>query len=124
MKLSIKVREQKDYEGLLTAAVDAGANVVDGISFGTTALAEHRVTARKDAVAKALQKAQLYAAAAGVELGAPLHIEDVDPSNLGGRESHGHMTSLTSDDGERARRPGAIAIGAAVLICYAIVPST
>ncbi|KIG14095.1 hypothetical protein DB30_07282 [Enhygromyxa salina] len=124
MKLSINVRDPQRYEGLLTAMVGAGANVVYGISFGTTSLAQHRVTARTDAIAKARQKAELYAAAAGVELGAPLHIEDVDPSNLGGREGHARTAYPTGDDGESARRPGAIAIGAAVQVCYAIAPGT
>jgi uncharacterized protein YggE len=124
MKLSITVRDTQRYEGLLAATVGAGANVVDGVSFGTTALAKHRVTARQDAVAKARQKAQLYATAAGVELGAPIHIEDVDPSNLGGREGHVRTASPVGEDGESARRPGAIAIGAAVLVCFAIAASS
>jgi len=119
---SVHVRELDRIEEVLTAVVDAGANQVDSVSFETTRLRELRAEARTLAVRSAKEKALLYAQSAGITLGAVVHIEDVNPDVLTGR-SEGHAT-FKMDAEETAAGPidpGAIAIGGAVRMCFAIL---
>jgi uncharacterized protein len=78
-------------EEILSGIVDAGANNIQSVSFQTTRLKQFRADARRQAIAAARDKAELYCQAAGVELGEIIHIEDVNPDQLRGREGHGHM---------------------------------
>ena len=63
---------------LLVDLVAAGANEIEGVDFDVTTKRALRAEARRKAVAAARAKAELYAEAAGIRLGAVLHIEDVD----------------------------------------------
>jgi uncharacterized protein YggE len=119
---SVHLRELDRMEEVLTGVVDAGANQVDSVSFETTRLREVRSETRALAVRSAREKAELYANAAGITLGAVVHIEDVNPDVLTGR-SEGHAT-IKVDAEETAPGPidpGAIAIGGAVRMCFAIL---
>ncbi len=117
----VKLTELDRAEEILTAVVAAGANEIDGVSFETTRLKELRSEARRKAVAAALEKANNYCAAAGVSVGAVLHIEDVNPTVLQGGESHVKSEPPIDDDGDvRAFDPSLISVGAAVLVAYAI----
>jgi len=119
---SVHLRELDRMEDVLTAVVDAGANKIDAVSFETTRLREVRAEARALAVRSARDKAQLYAKSAGIALGAVVHIEDVNPDVLTGR-SEGHAV-VRMDAEETALGPidpGAIAIGGAVRMCFAIL---
>src|SRR5229473_3394794 len=68
--------------GKATDAVEAGANEVTSVKYLTTQLAELRAQARREAVAAARRKAEVYSEAAGVALGHVLHIEDVNPDSM------------------------------------------
>jgi len=74
--LTVRVRALDSIGAVLDAAVADGANTLNGLTFGladpTPALNE----ARKEAVADARAKAELLAAAAGVELGRILSISE------------------------------------------------
>ena len=70
------------------------------------------------AVHAAHEKAEVYAAAAHVGVGAVLHVEDVDPDGL--RGSEGHVQSVATDPASGALDPGSIPIRAAVHVTYAI----
>jgi hypothetical protein len=63
---------------------------VDGTHFDVIAKRELRAEARRKAVAAARAKADLYAEAAGVRVGAVLHIEDVDPEQPGASRYRSH----------------------------------
>jgi len=119
---SVHLRELDRVEDVLTAVVEAGANQVDSVSFETTRLREVRAEARTLAVRSAKEKAELYAKAAGITLGPVLHIEDVNPDVLTGR-NEGHVT--TKVDAEEIAvgpiDPGAVAVGGAVRMCFAIL---
>jgi uncharacterized protein YggE len=119
---SVHLRELDRMEEVIAAVVDAGANQIDSIDFETTRLRELRAEARALAVRSAREKAQLYAKSAGITLGAVVHIEDVNPDVLTGRRE-GHAT-VRMDAEETAAGPidpGAIAIGGAVRMCFAIL---
>lgn len=60
----------------LDAVVDAGANSIDGLSFGIADPKALLDRVRDAAVADAIAKAERYAAAAGVELGDVISIEE------------------------------------------------
>src|SRR6266545_1358038 len=77
-----------DVEPLLVDVVAAGANEIEGVDFDVIAKRELRAEARRKAVAAARAKADLYAEAAGVRVGAILHVEDVDPEQPGTSRHH------------------------------------
>jgi uncharacterized protein YggE len=117
------VREFARVEPVLVAVVDAGADRIFSVHHKSSRLRELRAEARKRAVHAARAKAEGYASAAGCKLGAPLHVEDVNPDDIS-RRSHLPEVDLTAEEVEaEPANPGAIAIAGAVLVCYAIVVS-
>jgi len=78
----IELRELDLLESVLVDVVEAGANQVDGVEFDVSAKKKLRAEARTAAVAAAREKAALYAEAAGIALGAVIHIKDVDSDQL------------------------------------------
>src|SRR5690554_1563674 len=67
--VTIRVRDLDSLGGLLDAAVSDGANTFNGLNFGFAEQGKLEDEARRRAAAEGLRKAQLYAEAAGVELG-------------------------------------------------------
>lgn len=100
---------------LLIEVVDVGVDRIDGIEFDVRAKPALRARARRDAVAAARAKAELYAEAAGIKLGKVLHIEDVDPERLK-TYSHGAVSGGVEED----FAPGQIVVTAAVAMGFAI----
>jgi hypothetical protein len=118
---SILVKDLDRVDQLAEGLVSAGANEIERIVFETTKLKEARLEARRMAVSAALEKAQNYCAAGGVELGRILHIEDVNPLSLRAEMARGaHMgINVNEDDGDiGAFDPSLIEVAAAVFVCY------
>ncbi|WP_233417147.1 SIMPL domain-containing protein [Halovulum marinum] len=67
--VSVTIRQLDSLGGVLDAVVSDGANTLGGLSFGLQDPAEALDAARREAVADAMRKAELYAEAAGVVLG-------------------------------------------------------
>ena len=115
-------------ENVLITAVDHGADVIQRVSFGTRQLRALRARAREAAFAAATAKAELYARAAGVQLGTVVHVEDVNPEETGrrGYASHAPDVDLVAADDDTVAdgtySPGAIVVSAAVMVCFAIQP--
>jgi uncharacterized protein YggE len=107
-----------DVEPLLVDVVSAGANEIESVDFDVIAKRELRAEARRKAVAAARAKAELYAEAAGVRLGAFLHVEDVDPEQPGVSRyrSHAEAAATTAQD----LAPGHVVVSAAVIVGYAV----
>lgn len=61
---------------LLDKAVAAGANSINGVEFGVADASKLLDAARKDAFADARRKAEVYAAEAGVKLGALIELDE------------------------------------------------
>jgi uncharacterized protein YggE len=119
--LSVRLTDLRRFEEILAGVVQAGANQIQSTEFQTTRLAELRAQARRGAFAAARRKGELYAEEAGVRLGEVLHVEDVNPDGLRGRESHGADVSLESDgDALQPSAPGSIQVKAAVQVMFAI----
>jgi uncharacterized protein len=77
--LRVEVREIGALGPVLDAMAAAGANRMEGISFGIAEPRVHLDAAREAAVADALAKADLLARAAGVTLGEVLAIRETQP---------------------------------------------
>jgi len=78
-QVRVKVRDLAVLGRLLDALVGQGANALGGIAFSIADPSPLLQQARSRAVADALQKAQVYAAAAGVKVGRVIFIRDASP---------------------------------------------
>ncbi|MEV7987459.1 SIMPL domain-containing protein [Micromonospora sp. NPDC085948] len=107
-----------DVEQLLIDIVAAGANEIESVEFDVTGKRELRAEARREAVAAARAKAELYAKAAGVRIGAVLHIEDVDPEQPGASRYRSHAEAAATSAQDLA--PGHVVVSAAVVLGYAV----
>jgi uncharacterized protein YggE len=115
------LRELDRIEEILVGITDAGVNNIDSVDYQTSQLKDLRAEARKRAVFAAREKAEIYCQAANVTLGPVIHIEDVNPEQLRGREGHVvREIPLDEDDLIQAFNPGSIAVGGAVMIACKI----
>jgi uncharacterized protein YggE len=108
-----------DVQPLLVDIVAAGANEIEAVEFDVTAKPDLRAQARRQAVAAARNKAELYAEAAGVRLGAVIHIDDVDPEGGTIRAFRGH-SAAAGDTLPEDLAPGHVVITAAVILGFSI----
>jgi uncharacterized protein len=85
--VTVRLREVGKLASLLDTMVAAGANDIGDISFTVSNASKLLDEARERAVADARRKAEIYARAAGVTLGAPLSIsEEGAPSPMSFRK--------------------------------------
>ncbi len=75
-RVTIKLRDVTKLASTIDALVAAGANNIGGINFMVSEPSKLLDDARERAIADARRKAEIYAKAAGVELGAPLGISE------------------------------------------------
>lgn len=110
-------------ERVLTDAVEAGANEVSSVKYLTTRLAELRAQARREAVAAARRKAEVYCEAAGVALGHVLHIEDVNPDSMVHRGGPVEAAGPDMDDevASGALQSGSLVVSAAAMMTWSIL---
>jgi uncharacterized protein YggE len=75
-RVTIRLRDVTRVAGVIDTVVGAGANEIGGINFMVSQASKLLDDAREQAVADARRKAEIYAKAAGVTLGAPLSIAE------------------------------------------------
>jgi uncharacterized protein YggE len=75
-RVTIRVRDVTKVASVIDTLVSAGANEIGGINFMVSLASKLLDDARGQAVADARRKAEIYAKAAGVALGAPLSISE------------------------------------------------
>ncbi|MES2198261.1 MAG: SIMPL domain-containing protein [Pseudomonadota bacterium] len=75
-RVTIRVRDVTKVANVIDTLVGAGANEIGGITFMVSQASKLLDEARDKAVADARRKAEIYARAAGVTLGAPLSISE------------------------------------------------
>ena len=75
-RVSIKLHDVAKVASVIDTLVTAGANDVGNINFTVTQASKLLDDAREKAIADARRKAEIYAKAAGVMLGAPLSISE------------------------------------------------
>ncbi|MDF3811645.1 MULTISPECIES: SIMPL domain-containing protein [Rhodopseudomonas] len=74
--VTVKVRDVARVASMIDIMVGAGANEIGGIDFMVEQASKLLDEARGQAIADARRKAEIYARAAGVALGAPLNIAE------------------------------------------------
>ena len=74
--VTIRVRDVTKVASVIDALVGAGANEIGGINFMVSQASKLLDDAREQAISDARRKAEIYAKAAGVTLGAPLSISE------------------------------------------------
>ena len=75
-RVTIRLRDVTKVAGVIDTLVAAGANDIGGINFTVSQASKLLDEAREQAIADARRKAEIYAKAAGVTLGAPLSISE------------------------------------------------
>jgi uncharacterized protein YggE len=75
-RVTVRVRDVAKAANVIDTMVGAGANDIGGISFTVSNASKLLDEAREQAVADARRKAEIYAKATGVTLGAPLSISE------------------------------------------------
>lgn len=121
-RISLKELDRADEiaEGL----VGAGMNEIERISFETSRLKEERAEARRMAVSAAIDKAEIYCSAAGVNRGCVIHIEDINPMVVQGNEFQPRGVhappGFQNDSDGGALDPSLIEIGGAVFVTFEI----
>ena len=75
-RVTVRLRDVTKVASVIDTLVGAGANDIGGINFMVSQASKLLDDAREQAVADARRKAEIYAKAAGVTLGAPLSISE------------------------------------------------
>jgi hypothetical protein len=75
-RVTVRLRDVTKVATTIDMLVGAGANDIDGVNFMVSQASKLLDDARTQAVADARRKAEIYAKAAGVTLGAPLNISE------------------------------------------------
>jgi uncharacterized protein len=75
-RVTVQLHDVSKVAGVIDALVGAGANEIGGINFMVSDASKLLDDARAQAIADARRKAEIYAKAAGVMLGAPLSISE------------------------------------------------
>ncbi|PIT04198.1 hypothetical protein TSA1_28140 [Bradyrhizobium nitroreducens] len=75
-RVTVKIRDVTKVASVIDTLVSAGANDIGNISFEVTQASKLLDDARERAVADARRKAEIYAKATGVTLGAPLSVSE------------------------------------------------
>jgi uncharacterized protein YggE len=75
-RVTVKIRDVTKVAAVIDTLVGAGANDIGNISFEVTQASKLLDEAREQAVADARRKAEIYAKATGVTLGAPLSVSE------------------------------------------------
>ena len=112
--MTVRLHDVTKVAGIIDTLVGAGANDIGGINFMVSQASKLLDDAREQAIADARRKAEIYAKAAGVTLGAPLeHLRRrrgaADVPRQDGRRADGRGTA------GRARRRDAVDHGQHVL---------
>jgi len=76
-RITIKLHDVSKVASIIDVLVGAGANDIGGLNFSVSQASKLLDDAREKAIADAHRKAEIYAKAAGVTLGAPLNISEV-----------------------------------------------
>lgn len=113
--VTVRLRDLDRLGDVLDAVVSDGANTLDGLSFGLTDPRPLMDEARQLAVADARAKAELYAKAAGVTLGAVQSLVE-----RGGGSPAPYMAEMSMARGSVPVAAGELDVSADVQIVYEI----
>ena len=101
-QLSVKVRDLDTLGETLDAMVSSGGNTFNGLSFGLSDEDTARDEARRDAIAKAQARAELYADAVGMQVARIVTISE--SSGYSGPQPMAEMRMVASDASTKIAR--------------------
>jgi len=78
--ISIKLKDLKKYEKVISGLLTTGINRIDGIQFGASNIEELKTQARKKAMQNAKAKAEVYVNEVNSKLGSIIYIAEVGSS--------------------------------------------
>jgi hypothetical protein len=117
-RVTIKLHDVLKVAGMIDTLVGAGANEINGIAFSVSNASKLLDDARQRAITDARRKAEIYAKAAGVTLGAPLAIsEEGAPGPMPYRRMSAGLAAATPI------APGEQTLHIAVSVSWAIGPT-
>ena len=116
-RVTVTVRDVAKVANAIDALVSSGANDISGISFMVSQASKLLDEARGKAIEDAHRKADIYARAAGVTLGAPLNISE---QGMPGPMPYRKMAAVMADSAPVA--PGEEMLRVSVSVSYAIKP--
>ena len=116
-RVTVTVRDVTKVANAIDALVSSGANDISGISFMVSQASKLLDEARGKAIEDAHRKADIYARAAGVTLGAPLNISE---QGMPGPMPYRKMAAVMADSAPVA--PGEEMLRVSVSVSYAIKP--
>lgn len=124
----VTLTDLKRFEELVSAVLEAGANVIEGIQFSTTELRKHRDKARAMALKAAREKATAMAAELEMKVGKPRSISESSGwfgygwrGPGGGGQAQNAFQSVSGGGGEESEQgfaPGQISIRATVQVTF------
>jgi uncharacterized protein len=121
LSVNVTVREIENAGNVIRAALGAGANSLNGLSFGIADTAALEAEARTQAVADARGRAEALATDFGVTLGAPVTISEAFGSIPGpipmGRGAFGGAAEMAI---QPQINPGQLSVQVTVNVAYAI----
>jgi uncharacterized protein YggE len=118
-RVTVTVRDVTKVANAIDALVSSGANDISGISFMVSQASKLLDVARAKAIDDAHRKADIYARAAGVTLGAPLSISE---QGMPGPMPYRKMAAAMADSAPVA--PGEETLRVSVSVSYEIKPKT
>jgi uncharacterized protein YggE len=118
-RVTVTIRDITKVADIIDVLVGAGANEISGISFMVSKASKLLDDARSEAIADARRKAEIYAKAANISLGAPISIsEETTPGPVPYRKmSAGIAASAPVAQGEETLR-------VSVSVSYELKPKT
>lgn len=117
-RVTVRLRDVGKVAGVIDTLVAAGANEIGGIHFTVAEPSKLLDQARDKAIADARRKAEIYARAAGVKLGAPISIAE----DSGARPAPFRKMALDMAPGA-AVAPGEETLSVTVAVSWAIKPT-
>jgi uncharacterized protein YggE len=116
-QVTVEVRGVDRVGGVIDALVAAGANELGGVSFGVVEPAPLLDVARKQAIADARRRAEVFAKEAGVALGRVLRIDET-----GGAPGPGPVAYRMEAAAPTPMAPGQVDLEANVSVTWSLAP--
>ncbi|MBK8025860.1 MAG: SIMPL domain-containing protein [Chloroflexi bacterium] len=115
--LTITVRDVQQVGEVITAAINAGANSINGLNFGIANVSTLSNEARLSAIYDARARAEQIAQALGATLGEVVRVEEVD---TGGAIPQAAMYGMGGGAGDASVSEGQLAVSVKLIVTYAI----
>ncbi len=115
--IAIKLNNLKDYERVISKAIELGVTNINPAEFTTTDLRKYKDQARLQAISAAKEKATMSANALGMTLNKPITI-NVDSSNSSYQLYQNNVSLMGADSSSEGGNFGQISISARVSITF------